>query len=97
MIYAQRLANSMFCIFEYGAGDVSGIGEALRFGCVPVVISDRPILDLPFMDVLRWQEVALFVGRKGGAKELKRVLVRACWERHDQMRKLGGAPSPRRS
>ncbi|XP_050386497.1 probable glycosyltransferase At3g07620 [Argentina anserina] len=88
-IYAQRLASSKFCIFEYGAGDVSGIGEALRFGCVPVVITDRPIQDLPFMDVLRWQEMALFLRRSGGAKELKRVLVRACWERHDQMRRLG--------
>ncbi|KAM5556525.1 putative glycosyltransferase [Rosa sericea] len=90
-IYAQRLSSSKFCIFEYGDGDVSGIGEALRFGCVPVVITDRPIQDLPFMDVLRWQEMALFVGRRGGAKELERVLVRACWERHDQMRRLGTA------
>ncbi|XP_061997147.1 probable glycosyltransferase At5g03795 [Rosa rugosa] len=90
-IYAQRLSSSKFCIFEYGDGDLSGIGEALRFGCVPVVITDRPIQDLPFMDVLRWQEMALFVGRRGGAKELERVLVRACWERHDQMRRLGTA------
>ncbi|KAL6128174.1 hypothetical protein ACLB2K_071530 [Fragaria x ananassa] len=88
-IHAQRLSSAKFCIFEYGAGDVFGIGEALRFGCVPVVITDRPIQDLPFMDVLRWQEIALFVGRSGGAKELERVLVRACWERHDQMRRLG--------
>lgn len=90
-IYAERLSSSKFCLFEYCGGDISGIGEALRFGCVPVVITDRPIQDLPFMDVLRWQEMALFVGKRGGAKKLKRLLVRACWERHDRMRGLGMA------
>ncbi|RXI08894.1 hypothetical protein DVH24_023038 [Malus domestica] len=92
--FADRLGRSKFCLFEYGGGDVSGIGEALCFGCVPVVITDRPIHDLPFSDVLRWQEIALFVGRRGGVvTDLKRVLGRACWERHEKMRQLGVAAS----
>ncbi|TQD69525.1 hypothetical protein C1H46_044942 [Malus baccata] len=92
--FADRLGGSKFCLFEYKGGDVSGIGEALRFGCVPVVITDRPIQDLPFSDVLRWQEIAVFVRRSGGAvRELKRVLGRACWERHEKMRELGVAAS----
>ncbi|KAK1571749.1 hypothetical protein Q3G72_022337 [Acer saccharum] len=69
-----------FCLFEYGDGDVSGISDAVRFGCVPVVITDRPIQDLPLMDVLRWQEIAVFVGWKNrsgsGAKRLRHVLDR---------------------
>jgi hypothetical protein len=87
LIYTERLASSKFCLFEYG-GDVSGIGEALRFGCVPAVITDRPIQDLPFLDVLRWQEIAVFVP-VGGVKELKRVLGRTYGDRHQQMSKLG--------
>lgn len=92
LTYTERLLSSRFCLFEYGGGDdVSGIGEALRFGCVPAVITDRPIQDLPFMDVLRWQEIAVFVGSKGGVNvnELKGVLGRTYGDRHEQMRGLG--------
>lgn len=90
LTYTMRLATSKFCLFEYG-GDVSGIGEALSFGCVPVVITDRPIQDLPFMDVLRWQEIVVFVNNNGGAKELKLVLGDTdTWgERYEQMKGLG--------
>lgn len=83
-----RLASSKFCLFLY-AVDVSGIGEALRFGCVPVVITDVPIPDLPFLDLLRWSEIAVFVGTGGGAKELKHVLERTCKDRYERMRGLG--------
>ncbi|KAK2637407.1 hypothetical protein Ddye_032199 [Dipteronia dyeriana] len=78
-----RLSVSKFCLLEYGDGDISGISDAVRFGCVPVVITDRPIQDLPLMDVLRWQEIAVFVrwenksgGGSGGAKRLRHVLDR---------------------
>lgn len=85
--YSKRLASSKFCLFEYG-GDVSEIGHALRSGCVPAVITDRPIQDLPFMDVLRWQDIAVFVP-VGGVKELKRVLDRTYRARHKQMKEFG--------
>lgn len=79
--FVDRLANSEFCLFEYGA-DVSGIADALRFGCVPVVITGRPIQELPLMDVMRWQEIAVFVGYKSNGvldlEELKGVLDRTC-------------------
>ncbi|KAJ4719949.1 Exostosin-like protein [Melia azedarach] len=92
--YEERLGLSKFCLFEFGEGEVCGITEAVRFSCVPVVITDRPIQDMPLMDVLRWQEIALFVGwdkLKGRVKVegLKRVLHRTCEdERYDELRGL---------
>ncbi|KAF5742697.1 glycosyltransferase [Tripterygium wilfordii] len=75
--YVDRLSRSDFCLFEYGA-DTLGIGEAMRFGCVPVVITDRSIQDLPLMDVLRWQDMAVFVGSGRGVKQVKGVLDGTC-------------------
>ena len=89
--YGDKLAKSDFCLFEYEGGDVSGIGEALRFGCVPVVISDRWIQDLPLMDVVRWEEMAVFVAGGGGIEGVKKVLRRVDGERLDRMKKLGAA------
>ncbi|XP_056176139.1 probable glycosyltransferase At5g20260 [Syzygium oleosum] len=83
--FERRLATSEFCLFDYG-GDVSGIGDAMRFGCVPVVITDRPIQDLPLIDVLRWQEMAVFVGSGGGAAGVKRALRGMTRERVERMR-----------
>lgn len=82
------LGRSKFCLFVYG-GDVSWIGEALRLGCVPVVITDRPIQDMPLIDVLRWSEIAVFVGSGGGAGELKRVLSGIGGEEYERMKGLG--------
>ncbi|KAF7831028.1 putative glycosyltransferase [Senna tora] len=91
--YGERLSSSKFCLFEYW-NDVSWIGEALRFGCVPVVIADRPVNDLPFMDVLRWQEMAVFLRSGGGVRELKHVLNDDTWrDRHEYVRGLGVAAS----
>ncbi|KAF3433633.1 hypothetical protein FNV43_RR24736 [Rhamnella rubrinervis] len=88
MTFVERLSRSKFCLFDYGI-DVSWIGEALRFGCVPAVIADLPIHDLPFMDVLRWQEIAVFVGSGGGAGEAKRVMGGVSRDRYKRMRELG--------
>ncbi|GMP69280.1 hypothetical protein CsSME_00028601 [Camellia sinensis var. sinensis] len=87
----EIIASSKFCLFLYGTGgDVSWLGEALRLGCVPVLISDRPIQDLPLMDVLKWSEIAVFVGTSGGGiGELKGLLGGIGGERYDRMRGLG--------
>ncbi|TKY56792.1 glycosyltransferase protein [Spatholobus suberectus] len=74
-----------FCVGKYG-NDVSWIGEALRLGCVPVVVAEGPVNDMPFMDVLRWREMAVFVRSVRG---VKRVLGDTWRERHEQMRGLG--------
>lgn len=65
--------NSKFCLFLYGA-DVSWLPAAMASGCVPVIIVDRPIQDLPLMDVLRWSEMAILVGSTRGARGLKELL-----------------------
>lgn len=65
--------NSRFCLFVYGS-DMTWMVEAMASRCVPVVITDRPIQDLPLMDVIDWSEIAVFVGLKSGVKGLKGVL-----------------------
>ncbi|KAK1409433.1 hypothetical protein QVD17_35959 [Tagetes erecta] len=68
-----NIKNSRFCLFVYGS-DMTWMVEAMASQCVPVVITDRPIQDLPLMDVIDWSEIAVFVGSKSGVKGLKRVL-----------------------
>ena len=74
MTFAERASNSKFYLFKYG-GDLSRIREALGFRCVLMVIIDCLIQDLPFLDVVRWQEIVVFIGRGRGMKESKHVLV----------------------
>lgn len=83
-----RIRSSKYCLFMYD-GDVSWMVEALASGCVPAVITDRPIQDLPLMDVLRWSEIAVVVGTGGGVKGLKAVLGGISEDRYERMRELG--------
>ncbi|KAK2968554.1 hypothetical protein RJ640_009399 [Escallonia rubra] len=87
-----EMGNSKFCLFVYG-GEVTWIGEAMAAGCVPAVVADRPIQDLPLMDVLRWTEIAVFVGTRGGARGLKEVLRGVGEERYERMKGLGAEAS----
>ncbi|KAG9149496.1 hypothetical protein Leryth_020518 [Lithospermum erythrorhizon] len=79
--------KSKFCLFFY-SGDVARMVELMGSGCVPVVIVDRPIQDLPLMDVLRWSEMGLVIGTRGGGRGLKRVLLGVGEERYEKMREL---------
>ena len=80
-----------FCVLEYG-NDASLIGEALRLGCVPVVVvAEGPVNDVPFLDVLRWSEMAVFVRNGEGVKH---VLGSDTWkEKLEYMRGLGAVAS----
>jgi len=61
-----KLSNEEFCVVDYQNDDVLWLGEALRLGCVPVVVAEGAVNDMPFMDVLRWRDMAVFV--KSGGK-----------------------------
>ncbi|XP_057441903.1 probable glycosyltransferase At3g07620 [Lotus japonicus] len=84
--HALVISGGAFCV--YGKGNVSWVGEALRSGCVPVVVAEGPVNDMPFMDVLRWGEMAVFVESE---EAVKRVLNESdAWrERYARMRRLG--------
>ncbi|KAL4188637.1 hypothetical protein AMTRI_Chr08g203120 [Amborella trichopoda] len=90
MIESQPLdlGSCGFCLFLYG-GDLTAMRGALWAGCVPVVISSRPILEMPFSDVLDWNGIAMFVGAKA-VKGLAGRLEEAFGQgRHEEMRGAG--------
>lgn len=86
----EKFSTSKFCLFLQGDITILGIGKALQYGCVPVVITNSLIpLDMPFMDVLKWMDFALFLDTTR-AKELKNILEDTCREeKYRRMRALG--------
>ncbi|XP_071707259.1 probable glycosyltransferase At5g20260 [Rutidosis leptorrhynchoides] len=82
------IKNGKFCISVYGY-EMTWMVEAMTSECVPVVITDRPIQDLPMMDVIKWDEVAVFVGSSGDVEGLKRVLNGIEKSRYETMVKSG--------
>ncbi|KNA21796.1 hypothetical protein SOVF_040110 [Spinacia oleracea] len=91
-VFLERVQSSKFCLFVYDVEGVGGLSVALSHGCVPVVITDRPIQDLPLMDVIKWSEIAVFVGSNMGPNKLKRALIRTCEDGgYDRMKRLGVA------
>ena len=52
------LASSKFCL----SLSMRNVVDALRHGCVPVLVSDSIIYDLPFQDVLNWKLFSLIIG-----------------------------------
>ncbi|XP_022893898.1 probable glycosyltransferase At5g25310 [Olea europaea var. sylvestris] len=87
-----NIKTSKFCLLFYG-GDVAWMVEAMALGCVPVVIVDRPIQDLPLMDVLRWSDLSLLLSTRGGAKRLKEVLNSVSEEKYGGMKRMASAAS----
>lgn len=91
-VFLERVLNSKFCLFVYDTEGVVGLSVALSQGCVPVVITDRPIQDIPLMDVIKWSEIAVFVGSNVGPDDLKGALIRTCEDGgYEKMRRLGVA------
>lgn len=73
-LYAQRLSSSRFCLNFFGVGgNPLFLIDAMTFGCIPVIISSSPFFDLPFQDVLNWQEFLVIVNMKQASK-LKQLL-----------------------
>ncbi|KAK3029817.1 hypothetical protein RJ639_038005 [Escallonia herrerae] len=70
--YAQELLGSKFCLHVKGFEvNTARIGDALYYGCVPVVIANH--YDLPFADILNWKSFSVVVDTLD-ITSLKRVL-----------------------
>ena len=91
--YLEGVRSSKFCLFVYGNVEgMEGLTIALTHGCVPVVITDRPIQDLPMMDIIKWHEIALFVGSNMELDELKSSLINTRDNgKYEKMKRLGVA------
>ncbi|XP_073109622.1 probable glycosyltransferase At5g03795 [Elaeis guineensis] len=58
--YKEGLLNSKFCLHVKGFEvNTARIGDAIYFGCVPVVIANH--YDLPFADILNWKSFSIVV------------------------------------
>ncbi|XP_021769063.1 probable glycosyltransferase At5g03795 [Chenopodium quinoa] len=91
-MYVERVQNSKFCLFVYDVEGLERLSVALAQGCVPVVITNRPMQDLPLIDVIKWSEIAVFVSSNMGSIELKKALIHTCEDgTYEKMRQLGVA------
>ncbi|PWA61980.1 Exostosin-like protein [Artemisia annua] len=58
--YSESLLGSKFCLHAKGFEvNTARIGDAIYYGCVPVVLADH--YDLPFADILNWRSFAVIV------------------------------------
>lgn len=58
--YSESLLGSKFCIHAKGFEvNTARIGDAIYYGCVPVILADH--YELPFGDVLNWNSFAVVV------------------------------------
>lgn len=71
--YANHMKNSKYCICARGYEVNSPrLVESIMYGCVPVIISDNFVP--PFLEVLNWEKIAVFVSEKD-IPELKNILL----------------------
>ena len=75
-----------FCLFFYGFDDNRHLGDDLKAGCVPIIVTGIPIVDLPFSDVLRWSEIALVAPLHGGVEGVRRTMYQVGEEKYARMR-----------
>ncbi|KAM7500022.1 hypothetical protein LguiA_024436 [Lonicera macranthoides] len=58
--YDQSLLGSKFCLHAKGFEvNTARVGDALYYGCVPVILADH--YDLPFADILNWRAFSVVV------------------------------------
>lgn len=58
--YTEELLRSKFCLHVKGFEvNTARIGDALYYGCVPVIIANH--YDLPFQDILNWRSFSVVV------------------------------------
>ncbi|PSS01658.1 Glycosyltransferase [Actinidia chinensis var. chinensis] len=70
--YSTQLLRSKFCLHAKGYEvNTARIGDAIYYGCVPVVLADH--YDLPFADILNWKSFSVVVAT-ADIPSLKRIL-----------------------
>lgn len=70
--YAEALLGSKFCIHAKGYEvNTARIGDAIYYGCVPVILAD--FYDLPFADTLNWESFSVVVAT-AEMRRLKEIL-----------------------
>ncbi|KAG8376861.1 hypothetical protein BUALT_Bualt09G0107900 [Buddleja alternifolia] len=58
--YSEELLKSKFCLHVKGFEvNTARVGDALYYGCVPVIIANH--YDLPFQDILNWKSFSVVV------------------------------------
>ncbi|KZV28402.1 putative glycosyltransferase-like [Dorcoceras hygrometricum] len=58
--YSEALLGSKYCIHAKGFEvNTARIGDALYYGCVPVILADH--YDLPYADILNWNRFSVIV------------------------------------
>nr|XP_043632225.1 probable glycosyltransferase At5g03795 isoform X1 [Erigeron canadensis] len=73
--YSESLLGSKFCLHAKGFEvNTARIGDAIYYGCVPVVLADH--YDLPFADILDWSSFSVVVSTEDIAN-LKRILKKS--------------------
>lgn len=90
--HKSNINTSKYCLFTYNS-DMNWFVEAIASGCVPVIITDRPIQDLPLMDVLRWSEIAVVISTRGGVKGMKLLLSEISEDKYERMKESGAIAS----
>lgn len=86
--HKSNINSSKYCIFIYNS-DMDWFVEAIASGCVPVIITDRPIQDLPLMDVIRWSEITVVISTRGGVKGMKLLLSEINEDKYGRMKESG--------
>ncbi|KAG5571057.1 hypothetical protein H5410_060823 [Solanum commersonii] len=70
--YSEALLDSKYCIHAKGFEiNTARIGDAIYYGCVPVILSDH--YDLPYADILNWESFVVIVSSLDIPK-LKQIL-----------------------
>ncbi|KAL8132188.1 putative glycosyltransferase At5g03795 isoform X1 [Apium graveolens] len=58
--YAEELLRNKFCLHVKGFEvNTARVGDALYYGCVPVIIANH--YDLPFADILNWKSFSVII------------------------------------
>lgn len=70
--YSKQLLGSKYCLHVKGFEvNTARLGDAMYYGCVPVIIADH--YDLPYMDILNWESFSVVV-KVDDIPKLKKIL-----------------------